>query len=345
MSQNGTIFGLLGFALVLGGVGAFGGYKVGYDRASLEAQVALAAKDKEIADAKAAPPARSRADDGDGGGGKKDKPPFEPTTYTAEAMAALVPEVADLRGEAQTKALYTFNNVVGACMPCADQQYSLGKCIEKAPKLLDKTMCANLPALAKRVVRLARQEKSPDEIRAAVDFGQPWVPLDPGTAPSKGKADAPITLIEYSDFQCPYCKKSQPNIKAVEAKYGDKVRVVFMNQPLQMHKMARPAALAAMAASKQGKFWEYHDALFASEGLDEARLQQIAKDVGLNVARWESDRKSTEVDAMVAADQARAEKWKITSTPTFFVNGYKVKGAQPPEFFERIIDAELADRG
>ncbi len=343
MSQNSTVFGMLAFALLLGGVGSYGGYKVGYDRASLEAKVELAAKDKEIADAKTAAAAAPK---GDGeGGGKKDKPAFEPTDYTADTLAALVPDIGTLRGEAQTKAVYAFNNVVGACAPCVDQQYSLGKCIERAPKLLDKSLCANLPTLSRRVVRLAKQEKSPDEIRSAVDFGQPWLPLDPSTAPSLGKADAPITIIEYSDFQCPYCKKAQPNVKAVEAKYGDKVRIVFMNQPLAMHKMARPAALAAMAADKQGKFWEYHDALFSSQGLDEERLVAIAKEVGLNVPKWESDRKSTDVDAAVAADQARAEKWKITSTPTFFVNGYKIKGAQPPEAFERIIEAELADRG
>ncbi len=343
MSQNATIFGLLGFAVLLGGLGAYGGYSVGYNQASLEAKVELAAKDSQIAAAAAAPAPRAKGDEG-GGGDKKEKPAFEPTTYTQDELTALVPEMAGLSGEAALKATYALNNIAGSCVPCLDQQYSMGKCLERAPKLLDKSMCANMPTLAKRVVRLAKQEASPDELRTAAEFTQPWIPLDPGKSPSLGKADAPITIIEYSDYQCPYCKKAQPHMKAVEAKYGDKVRVVFMNQPLAMHKMARPAAVAAMAADKQGKFWEYHDALFASEGLDEARLVAIAKEIGLNMGKWETDRKSTEVDAAVAADVARAEKYKITSTPTFFVNGYKVKGAQPPDVFSRIIDAELADR-
>lgn len=343
MTQNSTVFGLLAFALLLAGLAGYGGYTVGHKQAELEAQATLAAKDAELAAAKSAPAPRGGADGGEAPA-KKEKPAFEPTDYTAEQLAAWVPEVADLRGEAQTKAVYAFNNIVGSCVPCMDQQYSIGKCLERAPKLLDKSLCANMPKLARRVVRLARQEKSPDELRAGAEFSQPWLPIEPGDAPSKGPADAPIVLVEYSDFQCPYCKKAQPSMKALEEKYGDKLRVVFMNQPLAMHKMARPAAVAAAAADEQGKFWEYHDALFASEGLDEDRLVAIAKELKLDMGRWEKARKSTDVDAAVAADIARAEKWKITSTPTFLVNGYKVKGAQPPEFFERIIEAELADR-
>ncbi len=344
MSQNATIFGLLGFALVLAGGVGWGGYRMGYDRATLEARVTLAEKDALVAAAQAAP-ARGEAPAEGGGGSNKEKPVFAPSEYTVEQMNALIPEAAGLGGEAQVKALYAFNNIVGSCVPCMDQQYSFGKCIERAPKLLDKSVCANLPSLSKRLVRLAREERSPDEMRSSLEFSQPWVPLDPGNSPSKGKADAAVTIVEYSDYQCPYCKKAQPSMKALEEKYGDRLRIVFMNQPLAMHKMARPAAIAAMAADQQGKFWEYHDALFAAEGLDEAKLVAIAKDVGLNLSKWETARKSTEVDAAVAADVARAEKWKISSTPSFFVNGYKVKGAQPPEFFERIIEAELADRG
>lgn len=342
MVQNATIFGLLGFSLLLGGLGMWGGYTVGYGQASLEASVAMAAKDGEVAAAKAAVPARGRSEEG--GGEKKEKVPFTPTDYTTEQLVAWVPELAGVSGEAAVKATYALNNIVGSCVPCLDQQYSMGKCLERAPKLLDKGICANMPVLSRRVVRLAKEGKSPDDLRSAAEFSQPWIPLDPGNSPSLGSPDAPVTLIEYSDYQCPYCKKAQPHIKAVEAKYGEKVRVVFMNQPLAMHKMARPAALAAMAAERQGKFWEYHDALYAVEGLDDAKLVAIATTLGLKLPKWEADRTSTEIDAAVAADVARAEKHKITSTPTFFVNGYKVKGAQPLEFFARIIDAELADR-
>ncbi len=340
MSSNGTIFGLLGFSLLLGLGGAYAGYSVGYSTATLEAQVQLAAKDKEIADAAAKPaPRAERAE----GGEKKDRPEFEPTTMTADEIATLVPGLADLSGDASTKATYILNNVVGACVPCVDQQYSIAKCLERAPKLLDRSICGDVPNIAARVVRLAKEGKSPDDIRAAADFSHPWLNVDTAGRPSKGPADAPVTIVEYSDYQCPYCKKAQPNMKEVAEKYGNKVRWVFMNQPLAMHKMARPAAIAALAADEQGKFWEYHDALFAAEGIDEAKLVQIAKDIGLNMGKWEAARKSTKVDQLVADDVRQAEKWKITSTPTFLVNGYKIKGAMPPEMFARIIDAELAD--
>ena len=342
MSQNSTIFGLLVFALLLAAGTGWGGYTAGKREATLEGQAELARRDLQIAEAKAAAPARGG---GEGDGAKKEKPAFEPTAYTAEELAVWVPELGELGDEAKVRASYALNNIAGNCVPCMEQQYSIGKCLERAPKLLDKALCANVPKIARRVVRLARQEKSPDDIRSAAEFSQPWLPIVPGNAPSKGPADAPIVIIEYSDFQCPYCKKALPTVKAIEQKYGDKIRVVFMNQPLATHKMARPAALAALAADKQGKFWEYHDALFAAQGLDEDTLVAIAKEVGLTLSKWEADRTSIEVDAAVAADAARAEKWKITSTPTFLVNGYKVKGAQPPEFFQRIIDAELADRG
>ena len=345
MSQNATLFGLLGFAVLLGAVGAYGGYRVGYDRATLEAQVQLADKDRQLA----AVPAAKGGERGDGDaardepGGKKDKPAFEPSTLTSADLADYLPALSTLAGESEAKALYILNNVVGACVPCFEQQYSIGRCLQREAKLLDKTLCADTKTVAARVLRLAKAGKSPDEIKEQTEFSQPWIPLDVTGRPSKGPADAVVTIVEYSDFQCPYCKKAQPNIKALEEQYAGRVRFVFMHQPLEMHKMARPAALAAAAADEQGKFWEYHDALFASEGINEDTFVQIAKDIGLNVSKWEAARRSTTVDKLVSDDQRLAEKWKISSTPSFFVNGYKVKGAVPPEFFARIIDAELAD--
>ena len=232
MSQNLTVFGLLGFAVLLGAGGAYGGYRVGYDRATLEAKVQIA--ESATAAAAAAPAKRGgeEADDGEGAKSKKDKPEFEPTTLTKEELVTYVPSLASLSGDSEAKALYVMNNVVGACVPCFEQQYSLGKCLQREAKLLDKTLCADVKTVANRVVRLAKANKSPDEIKEQTEFSQPWVPIDTAGRPSKGPADAPITLIEYSDFQCPYCKKAQPNIKAVEEKYAGKLRIVFMNEPL-----------------------------------------------------------------------------------------------------------------
>ena len=341
MSQQALVGGLAVLAVVTGVLGAWGGYRVGYDKAALEARVALAEKETELAKSQAAAPGGKA----EGKGEKAEKPKFEPTELALEELAPLVPGLSALTGSKQQTALYVLNNTVGGCSPCVDQAYSLGKCIQREPKLLDRALCANLATLGRRLVEQAGAGKSPDDVRAAVDFPQGWYPfVVPQDAPSKGRTDAPITLVEISDFQCPYCKKSQPNVKAVLDKYGADVRIVFVHQPLAMHKMARPAAIAAAAANRQGKFWEFHDALFASQGLDEGKIVGIAESLRLDMSRWEADRKSVEVDQAVQRNQDLANKWKFTSTPTFLVNGYRVKGAQPPEAFGRIIDLELKER-
>lgn len=337
MKDNLTVVILCVFAILLGAGGAYGGYRVGYDKATLEGKLLLAEKEKEVVAAKAEAAAVPKRDAGEGKG--KEKPPFEPTTLSVADLSG-VEGLSSLTGDAQAKALYILNNAVGACEPCVEQQYSLGKCLQREPKLLDRTLCQNVAGLAQRTVRLAKAGKSPDEIRAQVEFPA-WSPVKPD-GPSKGPKDAPITIVEISDFQCPYCKKSQATVKAVEEKYGSKVRWVFVNLPLEMHKMARPAALAVMAADKQGKFWILADALFASQGMDEAKIKEEAAKAGLNMSKWTADLATTEVDSAVAAQMAIAKKLGVTSTPTFYVNGYKVKGAQPPEAFARIIDAELS---
>jgi predicted DsbA family dithiol-disulfide isomerase len=340
MSQHGLVGGLAVLAVATGALGAWGGYRVGYDKAALEARVALAEKEAELARSQAAAPAT-----GEGRGERADKPKFEPTEMVAEELGSLVPGLSGLTGTRLQTALYVLNNTVGGCPPCIDQAYSLGKCIQREPKLLDRKLCANLPTLSRRLVEEAGAGKGPDDVRAAVDFPQGWYPFEiPEDVPSKGRKDAPITMVEISDFQCPYCKKSQANVKAVLDKYGSDVRMVFVHQPLAMHKMARPAAVAAAAADRQGKFWEFHDALFASQGLDEGKIVGIAEALHLDMRRWEDDRKSVAVDQAVQRDQDLASRWKFTSTPTFLINGYRVKGAQPPEAFDRIIDLELKER-
>jgi len=323
------------FALGTGSLGAYGGYQLGYDRATLEGKAALATKDAEIAAAKAAAPAKS-AD-----GGKKEKVPFAPSTLSAMDLSS-VPDLSDLKGAEQEKALYIFNNIQGACQPCNETGRSLGQCYLDMSKLVDRNICANIPKLAKRVVTLAEQGASPDDIRAVTDLGS-WQPLDPGAAPMHGSKDAPITLVEISDFQCPYCKKAQDTMHALDEKYGTKIRKYFINLPLQMHKMAAPAAKAALAAHLQGKFWEFHDALFSAPKLDDEEIAKMASTLGLDVPRWDKDRQSLPIDEQVQKDAQRMGKLGITSTPMFFVNGYKVKGAQPLDAFARIIDAELAD--
>lgn len=166
------------------------------------------------------------------------------------------------------------------------------------------------------------------------------VPLD--NAPVQGKADALVTIVEFSDYECPFCSRANGTIKQLQSDYGDKVRVAMKQNPLSFHQNARPAALAAMAAGEQGKYWEMHEKLFANnKALDAASLEKYAGEIGLNVAKWKEDMKAQKHADTIAADQALAGKLGATGTPAFFINGVKLTGAQPIASFKQIIDAEL----
>jgi protein-disulfide isomerase len=162
--------------------------------------------------------------------------------------------------------------------------------------------------------------------------------------PQKGKDTALVTIVEYSDFECPYCRKVLPQLKQIQEKYPEDVRVVFRQQPLPMHKNAIPAALAALAAHQQGKFWEMHDALFAkaeSKSLNEETYIAIAQQLQLDVDKFNADRKSPALQEMIAGDQKIAMQFGAGGTPAFFVNGRFVSGAQPFEAFDALVTEEL----
>jgi protein-disulfide isomerase len=161
-------------------------------------------------------------------------------------------------------------------------------------------------------------------------------------APMKGGKNAKVTIVAFSDFQCPYCSRVVPTLKQIHDTYGDKIKVVFMHQPLPFHNNAKPAAMASMAANEQGKFWEYHDKLFANQqALERANLEQYAKDLGLDMGKFKASLDSNKFDAVVAANSAEGMRVGANGTPTFFINGREFVGAQPFEAFKNIIDEEL----
>ena len=162
------------------------------------------------------------------------------------------------------------------------------------------------------------------------------------TKVSKGPADALITIIEFSEFQCPFCTRVNPTIKKIMDTYKDKVRVVFKHNPLPFHKDAPLAAQAANAAGKQGKFWEMHDVLFKNQKKAQAEnINAYAKEVGLDMTKFAADLNSAENKKAVAADQALARQFGARGTPNFFINGRNLVGAQPFPAFKTIIDEEL----
>jgi protein-disulfide isomerase len=163
-----------------------------------------------------------------------------------------------------------------------------------------------------------------------------------GTSPAKGPANAPIELIEFADFQCPFCLAASPTVKRVLDTYGDRIRFVYRNFPLQNHPDARPAAEAAQCANEQGQFWAYHDRLFAVQGkLSDADLKKIAADLGLDSARFNACVDQHQYKSVVEADTQAGAEAGVSGTPAFFINGRLLSGAQPYDAFKRIIDEEL----
>ncbi len=161
--------------------------------------------------------------------------------------------------------------------------------------------------------------------------------------PRRGPASAPIEIVEFSDFQCPFCQRANPIVEQVLKTYGDRVRFVYRHYPLPNHVDARPAAEAAACADAQGKFWEYHDLLFASpDRLKDADLKGHAARLGLEAATFGSCVDTHATKAIVDQDIKDAEEAGVSATPSFFVNGRSLEGAQPFEAFKRIIDEELA---
>jgi protein-disulfide isomerase len=170
----------------------------------------------------------------------------------------------------------------------------------------------------------------------------PRVMVTAGNSPVKGSAAAPIELIEFADFECPYCLQASPTVKKVLDTYGDRIRFVYRNFPLQNHPHARPAAEAAQCANEQGQFWAYHDRLFADPGkLSDAELKETAATLGLNAAQFNKCVDDRKFQAVVDTDAQAGLNAGVTGTPAFFINGRLLSGAQPFDAFKRLIDEEL----
>ena len=161
--------------------------------------------------------------------------------------------------------------------------------------------------------------------------------------PSMGAWSAPVTIIEFSDFQCPFCRAAESSLKQVRQKYGDQVRLVYMDFPLGFHPHAMDAAKAARCAADQDKFWQFHDALFLDQKkLDPDGLSQTAAKVGLDRDKFNTCFSSDKHDAGIRQDMAQGNSLGVTGTPTFFINGRELVGAQPLPKFNEVIDDEIA---
>jgi len=172
----------------------------------------------------------------------------------------------------------------------------------------------------------------------------PKVEVD-ASGPSKGPAGAPITIVEFSDFQCPFCAKAEPTVKDLMEleKYKGKIRLVFRDFPLEFHKLAPKAAEAAHCAGDQDKYWEMHGRLFAGNTkLELTDLKGYARELKLDAGRFDKCLDSGEKAKVVQDNFKAGRDAGVSGTPAFFINGRLISGAQPLEAFKTIIDAELA---
>ncbi|MBI3185026.1 MAG: thioredoxin domain-containing protein [Myxococcales bacterium] len=161
--------------------------------------------------------------------------------------------------------------------------------------------------------------------------------------PSRGPENAKVTIVEFSDFECPFCSRAHDTVEEVMQAYAGKVRLFFRHYPLPFHKKAGKAAEAASCAHEQGRFWEYHDLLFKNQQkLEVPDLKEHAKSLGLDQARFEQCLDSGKNLQTIQEDMQAGQKVGVDGTPAFFINGVMLSGAQPLEEFKKVIDQELA---
>jgi protein-disulfide isomerase len=163
-------------------------------------------------------------------------------------------------------------------------------------------------------------------------------------ANARGPADAPVAVIVFSAFECPFSAEARHTLEQIEADYPGKIRLIYKHFPLAADPAGYLPHQAAEAAARQGKFWEMHDALFARQkaGLDRPAVERLARELNLDIQRFAADLDQQEGNARIEADLAEAKGLKVKVSPTFYIDGYKLDGAQPPAVLRTLIDHQLS---
>jgi protein-disulfide isomerase len=168
------------------------------------------------------------------------------------------------------------------------------------------------------------------------------IPIPVDGAPVRGPSSAPVTVVEFSDFQCPYCVAAIPELQGLLKAFPTQVKLIFKQYPLETHSQAAFAATAALAAQKQGKFWQMHDALFAHhDDLSESSVLAIAKGLGLDMARFQADLKSPAIQQTLQRDIADGDRAGVPGTPTLYIDGQRLNGPVTLEVLKPVVEAEL----
>jgi protein-disulfide isomerase len=235
------------------------------------------------------------------------------------------------------------------------EKASFGRLIQKYPSACGKAHslevsvrtdpgCRRSMFAVRYIVRLIRAHLLESEVEENFEkrFSATKSQVDIAGAPLRGEPHAPVTLIEFSDFQCPHCKDLQPILERLLDEYRGQVRLYFKNYPIpRAHPDAEGAAAAAMAAGKQGKFWQFHDRLFAGDQNHEAMndLEKIAKDLKLDQKKWKGDIAAAK--DVVAKDRSEGEKLEVAATPTLYINGRKYSGPHQYDDIKDWVEEEL----
>jgi len=204
-------------------------------------------------------------------------------------------------------------------------------------KVLQHIRDARMAKLGAAYVKSLREQAG-----VLISFNAPVANVNPEDVPVMGPANAAIRLVEFGDFQCPYCQVAHAEIKKLIEHFGDKISFSFRDYPLPMHPQAPKAAEAARCAGAQGKFWNYFDALFTDKRLAPADLKEEARKLSLDTAAFDKCLDSGEKTSLVEKDAAKASHLGVTGTPTFFINGHLYTGAVKYDAFREAIDKELA---
>jgi protein-disulfide isomerase len=276
-----------------------------------------------------------------------------PAGWTKEADLSAVTSVSfvGLTPQQKVTALQALNE---RDCECGCGMGKIAGCLKKDPN------CPRSPNIARQVIDLAKQGKGMGDLLSAIDALQkPTGGAAPGTAPPaggskkvvpfahdlrRGAKATKVTIVEFSDFQCPFCKRAEPTVRGVLDKYGKDVALVWMNQPLPFHEHAMDAATAFQAAARQGadKAWKLHDKMYENNtALTRADIQKYAGEVGLNLGKLKQDWDDAKIKADIAEDMKAGSQVGANGTPTFYINGQELVGAQEASAFEKIVDDEI----
>ncbi|NGZ95544.1 MAG: thiol:disulfide interchange protein [Nitrospira sp. WS110] len=233
--------------------------------------------------------------------------------------------------------------------PVTDIKALVEETLRQHPDLILRALAQNPAMIADLVERGTEIRKAKlEEAQWQAEMANPKVALVAEDRPIRGARNAPITVVEYSDFECPYCRAVSPTLQEVLVAYGDKVRLVYKHNPLSFHATAEPAAryFEAIALQNEEEAWRFHDLVFQQQrnlsGGIEA-VQEIAETLNVDHAQLERDLQSDAVTQRIAADRAEAERFGFDGTPAFVINGVSLVGNHPKRDFDRIIRKMLPE--